>query len=356
MQKFLLKDVGMINSAMDLSVSNVFAKYEPYKIQLGKRLSLFDYEPYNFETKRDLLLKSIRSPSGKTKYKRHVLSPLRYAGGKSLAVGLIAELLPVNIKKIVSPFFGGGSVEIACSKDLGLDVIGYDIFDILVNYWNVQIKHPEELFNELKKIEPTRKAFDIVKDILKKHWNKEELITDPIKLAAIYYFNHNTSYGPHFLGHPSSVYLQKERYETILNRVRNFRPGNLDVKLLSFEKAIEKHSSDFLYCDPPYYLDGDSKTFVGMYPHRNFPIHHKGFKHELLRDLLLNHKGGFILSYNDCSVIRKWYKGFNMTSPKWQYTFSQGDTRIGKNRIENNNGSYIKQSHELLIWKMPEEK
>jgi DNA adenine methylase len=100
-------------------------------------------------------------------------------------------------------------------------------------------------------------------------------------------------------------------------------------------------------------LDGDSKTFIGMYPHRNFPIHHKGFRHDLLRDLLMEHKGGFILSYNDCSTIREWYKGYNMESPTWQYTFSQGDTRIGENRLKDNNGSHIKKSHEILIWSLP---
>ena len=53
-------------------------------------------------------LKTIKS-TGKDKYKRICLSPLRYPGGKSKAVGLILENLPhLNEKKIVSPFFGGG--------------------------------------------------------------------------------------------------------------------------------------------------------------------------------------------------------------------------------------------------------
>jgi DNA processing protein len=56
----------------------------------------------------------------------------------------------------------------------------------------------------------------------------------------------------------------------------------------------------------------------------------------------------FLLSYNDCSAIRDWYKDFNMITPSWQYTFSQGDTRIGVNRLKNNGGSYVKKSHELL--------
>ena len=49
---------------------------------------------------------------------------------------------------------------------------------------------------------------------------------------------------------------------------------------------MPRHMDDFLYCDPPYYLDGDSRMFRGIYPQRNFPVHHKGFDHALLRDLL----------------------------------------------------------------------
>jgi len=73
------------------------------------------------------------------KYKRYLGSPLRYAGGKSWAVGYVIERLPENIKRLVSPFFGGGSIEIAIAKELGIEVIGFEIFDILVNYWNIQI-------------------------------------------------------------------------------------------------------------------------------------------------------------------------------------------------------------------------
>ena len=51
-------------------------------------------------------------------YKRYLGSPLRYAGGKSLAVGHILEHLPNNLNKVVSPFIGGGSVEIAIAKEL----------------------------------------------------------------------------------------------------------------------------------------------------------------------------------------------------------------------------------------------
>ncbi len=316
--------------------------------------------PVRSDSKKQLLanrkkdfLERLASPAGKIKYKRYTNTPLRYAGGKTLAVGLITELVPTNIKRIVSPFLGGGSFEVACSKELGLEVVAYEIFDILVNYWQVQLKTPNTLYKRLSNFKPDRAEFKRVKERLRQHW-KEGNKLGKYDLAAHYYFNSNTSYGPHFLGWPSSVYLQPKRYQKMIEKVRDFRAPNMSVECASFETIMPKHKNDFLYCDPPYYLDGDSKTFVGMYPHRNFPIHHNGFKHELLRDLLLNHKGGFILSYNDCSTIREWYKGFKMATPTWQYTFSQGDTRIGENRTRDNNGSYIKKSHELLIWKLPE--
>ena len=298
---------------------------------------------------RDKFLLDISS-SGKNKYKRYISSPLRYAGGKSLAVGLIIEKFPRNMRKLVSPFLGGGSVEVACAKELNLPVVGYDIFDILTTYWIVQLREPVRLANLLEHFTPTKAGFKRVKTALKRHWDHIEKLGF-YDLAAHYYFNHNTSYGPHFLGWPSSVYLQKIRYEKMVHKVRNFRVPTMSVDCADFKDVIPEHKRDFLYCDPPYYLNGDSKTFVGLYPHRNFPIHHNGFDHEKLRDLLLSHKGGFVLSYNDCSTIREWYKGFNMIFPSWQYTLSQGDTRIGTNRKNSNGGSHIKQSHELLIWK-----
>ena len=329
-------------------------------IQSKKRTIAAELVPARAASKKETLsdrkaafLNRLTSPTGKIQYKRYSATPLRYAGGKSLAVGLITELIPDNIKRVVSPFLGGGSLEVAIANELGLEVVAYEIFDVLVNFWQVQLKNPNALYERLAQLKPNGTEFKTVKERLRQHWKEGEKL-GKYDLAAHYYFNSNTSYGPHFLGWPSSVYLQPKRYKKMIEKVRDFRAPNLKVQQASFEDIIPKHKKDFLYCDPPYYLDGDSKTFVGMYPHRNFPIHHKGFKHELLRDQLLEHKGGFILSYNDCTTIRDWYKGFEMATPTWQYTFSQGDTRIGVNRARDNKGSYVKKSHELLIWKLPQ--
>lgn len=287
------------------------------------------------------------------KYKRYLGSTLRYGGGKSLAVGDILELIPDNVKRVVSPFMGGGSLEIALSKELGIEVIAYDIFDLLVNYWNEQVKHPVELYNELSKLKPTKEEYNRVKAILQEHFTKENGYDgqlDPLLAATYYYFNMELSFGPAFLGWMSSNFLDEKKYYSTIEKVRDFRDPNLSVFNERFETSIPKHNGDFLYLDPPYYLDGDSKMFVGMYPSRNFPIHHKGFDHEKLAELLHHHKGGFIMSYNDCSFVREAYKDFEIREISWQYTMGQGETRIGKNRKERDydNGN-VKTSHEVLI-------
>lgn len=306
--------------------------------------------PSNPMTVIDSFLVELKSP-GKLDYKRYLGSPLRYAGGKSLAVGYVVERLPRYIERLVCPFIGGGSVEVACAKEIGLEVIGYDVFDILVNYWQHQLNDPAGLTALLQQFEPTRETFQTVKDRLYEHWDGLNPLP-PDELAAYYYFNTQTSYGPHFLGWPSDIYLQDSRYQSLLSRVRGFSAPTLTVECASFEESIPLHLNDTLYCDPPYFL-GDGKMFTGMYPHRNFPVHHAGFDHEGLRDLLLNHPGGFILSYNDCQTIREWYADCQMFCPAWQYTFGQGDTRIGENRNRDNGGSHVKKSHELLIWRLP---
>ena len=308
-----------------------------------------EFEQKTLKTYKKYFLNNLKSAQS-TKFKRYLGSPLRYPGGKSLAVGMILEKIPENVERVISPFFGGGSVEIACANELKIPVIGFDIFNILVNYWQVQINAPIKIANKLNEFEPTNEGFKQVKNILKLHWENKEIIKNKIDLAAYYYFNHNTSYGPGFLSWPSSVYMQIERYKKMIEKVKKTKLENIEVSCDSFENIFPTYQHDFFYCDPPYFLDGDSKMFKGIYPQRNFPIHHNNFNHKLLRDLLLNHQGKFIVSYNDCSTIREWYKDFEIIEVSWQYTMGQGETRIGFNR--NIEGiSHIKKSHEILIIK-----
>ena len=298
-------------------------------------------------------------------------TPIRYAGGKSRAYDFISSYIPFwpRPKTIVSPFIGGGSLEVRWAHEMGINVVGYDVFNVLVNYWQHQLSNPKGLYDILKGLEPTKEQYDEIKDILL-HWDKvQELFKnwktdhydresrelDDLLGAAYYWFNHNLSYGPMFLGWFSSIFMKKESlYQNSIERVRDFNVPNLKVDCGSFDETIVAHTNDFLYCDPPYFMekkdgDDDNKMFKAIYPNSNFAVHHNHFDHEKLRDLLHSHKGQFILSYNDCEQIREWYKDFDMKTPEWNYSFQAGETRVGKNRQD---GNLKKDSHEILIMKL----
>jgi len=314
-------------------------------------------------------LKTISNKNGT--YKRQCLSPLRYAGGKSKAIGLILSHLPkLKNKKVISPFFGGGSFELCLSQELDIEVIGYDIFGLLVNFWNILIHKKDEFIEYLKKFEITETEFTYNRHVLLNYWDKIKptdlvyntktkvelkesdltlLDDDHVLQAVYYYYNMTLSYGPMFLGWPSSNEINKAKFERRIEKLGKMNFKNLSVTCKDFEQVLEMHKDDFLFLDPPYYLEGDSKMFKGMYPNCNFAIHHNNFNHNRLAELLKEHRGGFLITYNNCSAIREMYKDYKFEFPEWQYTYGQGETRIGKNRKNAEEESNKKDSHEIFI-------
>ena len=291
---------------------------------------------------------------------------IRYAGGKSKAYNLINQYLPFfpKPKRIISPFIGGGSLEVRWASEQGIPVLGFDVFWVLTNYWKHQLEQPAELYDILVKLKSNKEQYEEIKQKLQ-HWDKVQMLfenwsTDHYKRepkhmdnllgAAYYFYNHNLSFGPAFLGWFSSVYKDEKKYTRMIERVRDFKCSNLKVDNKSFEEVIPNFPTDLIYLDPPYYMkkDSDNKMFNGLYPNNNWPVHHDNFNHELLRDLLHNHKGQFILSYNNCETIREYYKDFKQVFPDWKYSYGQMETRIGKTRTD---GKTTKESHELLIIK-----
>jgi len=296
-------------------------------------------------------------------------TPIRYAGGKSKAYNIITEKLPYMPlpERIISPFMGGGSLESRWSSELDVKVIGYDIFHALTNFWNVLLTDSDGLANKLSSMSPTKDNYKEIKEILIQwdytqemlsewktdHYKRDSISLDNLTAAAYYFYNHNLSYGPMYLGWISKIYENQTKWDNMVKRIKEYKNSNLTVRSGSFDEVIPNHTNDFLYLDPPYCLDKDkdNKMYKGMYPNPNVDVHHKGFDHELLRDLLHNHKGDFILSYNDCETIREYYKDFDLSYPKWHYSMQLGEKKVGKIRKERNITDRSKDSHEILICK-----
>jgi DNA adenine methylase len=288
---------------------------------------------------------------------------LRYAGGKSKAIKKITPFV-TPYKEVVSPFLGGGSLEVHWAS-MGKKVYASDVFDILVNFWNILLSDSSGLADELSKIKPNEDEYRAIKEKLiqtpqvqkmLENWKTDFYQRDPVSIdnltmAAYYYFNHNCSYGPGFLGWASKIYMKQDRWDRTIQKVRDFDCPNLFVTNESFETAIENNKGKFLYLDPPYYIkkDTDNKMLGGIYPMKNIPVHHSSFDHELLRDLLLNHDGDFVLSYNNCETIRDWYKDYEHFFPEWHYSMDIGEKRVGKNRKERVEEKDLKEADRLTM-------
>ena len=271
-------------------------------------------------------------------FKRVLVSPLRYAGGKSKAIGLILDNLPkLRKKKIVSPFFGGGSFELCLSQNLGIEVIGYDVFGMLTNFWDVLIHQKTAFINALKQFEINADEFTKNRHILLSYWDKIKPATlnyktkkvvelteheknmldnDNVLQAVYYYYNMTLSYGPMFLGWPSSNEINADKFARRIQKLEALDLKRLSVSCSDFKSVIANHTDDFLFLDPPYYLGEDSKMFKGMYPNCNFAIHHNDFEHTTMCELLKNHKGGFLITYNNCDTIREMYKDYKQVYPR----------------------------------------
>lgn len=293
-------------------------------------------------------------------------TPIRYAGGKSKAIKHIYQYFPKDLNKVISPFLGGGSLEVFLTTQ-NIEVVGNDIFKPLVIFWDQIINNNEELVKFLKTIEPTDENYKNIKEKLIKweytqdmlsNWKtdfykRENILTlSDVEVAGYYFFNHNLSYGPGYLGWASSIYLNQKSWNKMIENIDNFKTDKLKVFNMDFSEIIINNNEDFLYLDPPYYMgnDSDNKMHSAIYPMKNIPVHHDGFDHEKLRDLLYNHKGRFIMSYNNCETIREWYKDFRLEYPSWNYSMGNGETRIGENR-KREGILNSKDSHEILIIK-----
>ena len=300
-------------------------------------------------------LKSICKPDGTFK-RLNKISPLRYPGGKTKAIGLITDYLPDQVpKKILSPFIGGASLEIAWANNLDVDeVVGCDIFHPLVNFWQVILSDPDALADELEKFKPDDDSYRKYKGILKAWYEdpKNNPLSD-IEAAAHYYYNMQLSYGPMFLGwtSPGKPTTDKD-YQNIIKRVREFSCPKLKVEQISFEQSLKKYEDHFVYADPPYLLGYDSEVFKAIYPNQGGSCH-KGFDHELFRDLMNSRKTEFIISYNNCGTIRDWFKDHEQFYPEWQYSFQQGETRSKNKKGESVRGTKDsrKTGKEILIVK-----
>jgi len=246
----------------------------------------------------------LSTPISRKRFVR-VKSPLRYPGGKSRAVSQILALIPPDLDKLCSPFVGGGSVELGCAAK-GIKVSSYDVFEPLVNFWQMLLKDPQQL------VEMVQKHHPLIREKFYALQKKFFELDNKLEMAAVFFtlnrssFSGTTLSGGMSPNHPRFT-------ESAIKRLEDFHIDNFSVAKADFKESLKQHATDFLYLDPPY---ANGQKLYG-----NRGECHMDFDHEALADLLTQ-RDGWILSYNDCEKIRKMYNGYKFLKPEWTYGMS----------------------------------
>jgi DNA adenine methylase len=246
-----------------------------------------------------------KSPTENIDINYSTRSLLRYPGGKTRGVEFITQFFPKNLDKLLSPFFGGGSIELTMAAK-GTLVFGYDIFQPLVEFWQCLISQPDELAKEVERYYPLKKA--------KFYELQQTQAKFPLKIqrAAVYYVLNRSS----FSGATMSGGMSPDHPRftlTSIERLRSFHNPNIRIQFSDFHDSMKKHPFTFAYLDPPYLIKSS------LYGNKGDA--HKDFNHESLASIL-KRREHWILSYNDCEELRELYSGFHILTPNWKYGMS----------------------------------
>lgn len=218
-----------------------------------------------------------------------------WIGGKKLLRKEIISRFPKEgIERYIEVFGGAGWVLFGKEKHASMEVFN-DANGDLINLYRCVKYHCAELQRELLFIFNSRELFE---DFLAQY--KVRGMTD-IQRAARFFMIIRMSYGSDCRSYgciKKDTTLILKYLEKIQQRLSGVIIENRD-----FEDLIKTYdrANALIYLDPPYY--GTEKYYQAQFTTDD---------HIRLNNALKNVKGKFLLSYNDCELIRELYKDFNI--------------------------------------------
>ena len=233
-----------------------------------------------------------------------ISSPIRYVGGKKWLYPKLTEFIPEGTTEAVSPFFGGGAVELNLAYQ-GVRVYGYDICPYLLNFWQHWLQDPGDLEQRAKSVLETHTREELIEI------KRRNLFTGD-EGAAFYYLCNRLSFGGQTLQHSHIKKFEKidgiHVYPLYKGQTRRravfphsdfweaFPRLPLTIKASDFKVSLSQHPSIFAYLDPPYV---DREYFYWL----------EGFDHLGLSEILKS-RDNWILSYNDHPAVLEIYSNY----------------------------------------------
>lgn len=239
-------------------------------------------------------------------------------------------ILPEDTTEIVSPFFGGGSLELNLAIR-GVQVHGYDKFPPVANFWQYWLNSAAKVIADANATLNLYSPAELQR--LKKQRYPKICYSGEIGATLYYVFNrlsfvgspsnHVRDFRLRFDGHYIRDWEDRKNGRRVFPRTEfweSYPKLPVSVANKDFKASLEKHPDIFAFLDPPYpnlltRLYGDSREY------------HEDFDHHGLFDILKSRKN-WGLCYNDVPFVRDLYSDFQMIEVK-----RPGDS-WGKNKDE----------------------
>ena len=215
---------------------------------------------------------------------------MSWVGGKKALRDAIVARLCCSCDRYVEVFGGGGWV--LFHKRPGKFEVYNDFNPNLANLYRCVRDHPEELCEELRYTLNSRTDFDHIREVL-----RTKTVIPDIKRAAYFYQIIRESYASGLDSFGAQPHNMWRNFPLITEASKRLQSVVIENK--DFEKLIRQYDrpNTIFYLDPPYYETEDYYEDVGFVR----------ADHERLCHALMQIKGKFLLSYNDCPEIRQLY-------------------------------------------------
>jgi len=254
-----------------------------------------------------------------------IKSPLRYPGGKSRAVEIIAKLIP-DFEEFREPFLGGGSVFVYVKQRYPNKKFWVnDLYSELFKFWEMTQKDVNALID---KVYEWRKRYSIGKDLFRFLNNNLTNFNDLEKAAAFFIFNRVTFSGTTLSGGYSESAFTGRFTESSIKRLNDLSKiinGSI-ITNYDYEELVKKEGKNvFIFLDPPYY----SATKSALYG-KNGNLH-KSFDHKRFAENMKNCKHKWLITYDDSEYIRNLFS-FAQITP-WNLTYGMRNITENSNQI-----------------------
>lgn len=240
------------------------------------------------------------------KFKKQV-SPLRYPGGKSKVLDLLASYLSEEKKTFVDVYCGGGSVGLSLLLSGVVEhLVMNDLDKGIYAFFHTVLTAPEALIQKIRTVVPDRELFFYYQEMVKKDYEEFPELERAFGFLVV----NRLAFSGIWNANPTSNLLQRWNPKVLEKRIWNIWEKREQITLLNEDalKVIEEYYWDetcTLFIDPPYYVAWDKKLYHHCYQEE---------EHQKLADLLntlvcgmLAH-ADILVTYDNHPFIAKLYQ------------------------------------------------